>query len=389
MDVRRVVEVWNPVGKCSGTGYLVADRLVLTAFHNVVGCGRLEVRGLDPEGGAEWVAAEVLWPEVAPDLAREPQADAALVRIAEASWLPPVGGEPVRWGRIDGEVSRASTDSQLPCLAVGFPRSETRDGVRDTKEIRGHIETLTGLKSGGLISAYVDRVAVPSKPDERSRWAGASGAALFARGRLVAVVTTDRQRDYDADQLTAVSVVSLAARPGFAMAAKAAGSDLILEDVTAADPEQPPRTAYDVEVRRGVNNLPELSSPIFVGRAEAMAELERALAEDSQTITQTVHGLGGVGKTTLALHYAHDHAGRTGWCGGSARTPPSWSRRGSLPSLSACGVARHPISRPLRLPSGPSGGCRHIRVGSWSSTTRRSRSTCMPGRGNSVRLDAT
>ncbi|WTP23905.1 tetratricopeptide repeat protein [Streptomyces sp. NBC_00203] len=282
---------------------------MLTAFHNVVGCGRLEVRGLDPEGGAEWVAAEVLWPEVAPDLAREPQADAALVRIAEASWLPPVGGEPVRWGRIDGEVSRASTDSQLPCLAVGFPRSETRDGVRDTKEIRGHIETLTGLKSGGLISAYVDRVAVPSKPDERSRWAGASGAALFARGRLVAVVTTDRQRDYDADQLTAVSVVSLAARPGFAMAAKAAGSDLILEDVTAADPEQPPRTAYDVEVRRGVNNLPELSSPIFVGRAEAMAELERALAEDSQTITQTVHGLGGVGKTTLALHYAHDHAG--------------------------------------------------------------------------------
>ncbi|MCT9076925.1 tetratricopeptide repeat protein [Streptomyces fulvoviolaceus] len=276
---------------------------MLTAFHNVVGCGRLEVRGLDPEGGTTWLAAEVLWPEAAPDLDREPQADAALVRIAEGSWVPP-DGEPVRWGHIDGGVSRSASESQLACLAVGFPRSERRDGVRDTKEIRGHIETLTGLKSGGLITAYVDRVAVPSKPDERSRWAGASGAALFARGRLIGVVTTDRQRDYDANQLSAVSVMSLAARPGFAIAVKAAGSDLVPEDVTAADPEQA-RTAYDVEVPRGVNNLPDLSSPIFVGRAEVMAELERALGADSQTL----HGLGGVGKTTLALHYAHDHAG--------------------------------------------------------------------------------
>ncbi|MCX5332560.1 FxSxx-COOH system tetratricopeptide repeat protein [Streptomyces sp. NBC_00140] len=183
-----------------------------------------------------------------------------------------------------------------------------RDGIRDTKEIRGHIETLTGLKSGGLISAYVDGVAVPSKPSEKSRWAGASGAALFARGRLIGVVTTDRQRDYDADQLTAVSVVSLAARPGFAVAVKAAGAELIPEDVMAADSGRP-RTAYDVDVPRGVNNLPEPPSPIFVGRAEAMADLERALAVDSQTVTQTVHGLGGVGKTTLALHYAHDHVG--------------------------------------------------------------------------------
>ncbi|WP_151485149.1 tetratricopeptide repeat protein, partial [Streptomyces albicerus] len=306
------MEVWNPVGKCSGTGYLVADRLVLTAFHNVVLCEQLEVRGLDPEGegGTEWVAAEVLWPEVPPpDLDREPQADAALVRITEGSWVPP-GGEPVRWGRIDGEVSRAVVgESQLGCLAVGFPRSEIRDGVRDTKEIRGHIETLTGLKSGGLITAYVDQVAVPSRPAERSRWAGASGAALFARGRLIGVVTTDRHRDYGAAQLTAVSVVSLAARPGFAMEVKAAGIDLVPEDVTIANPERPQRTAYDIEVPRGLNNLPELPSPIFVGRAEVIAELERALAEDSQTITQTLHGLGGVGKTTLALHYAHDHAG--------------------------------------------------------------------------------
>ena len=305
MDVRRVVEIWNPVGKCSGTGYLVGDQLVLTALHNVLGCGHLEVRGLG--GDSKWLAAEVLWPLTEPpDLEREPQADGALVRITDPGWVRPAGVAPVRWGRIDGGPVVAD-EGRLECVAVGFPRSEVRDGIRDTKEIRGHIERLTGLKSGGLITAYVDGVAVPGRRDEKSSWAGASGAALFARGRLIGVVTTDRRRDYDGDQLTAVSVVGLAARPGFV----AAVGELVPEDVTAADREGPSRTAtvYDVEVPPGINNLPELPSPIFVGRAEVMAELERALSGESQTITQTVHGLGGVGKTTLALHYAHDHAG--------------------------------------------------------------------------------
>ncbi|MBK6018875.1 tetratricopeptide repeat protein, partial [Streptomyces sp. MBT53] len=300
VDVRRVVEIWNPVGKCSGTGYLVADDIVLTALHNVLGCGDLEVRGLG--GDSKWLAAEVLWPltDRLPDLEREPQADGALVRITDAGWVPPTGVDPVRWGRIDGGPV-VPDEQRLACVAVGFPKSEVRDGIRDTKEIRGHIERLTGLKSGGLITAHVDQVAVPGV------WAGASGAALFARGRLIGVVTTDRRRDYDGDQLTAVSVVGLAARPGFV----AAVGELVPEDVTVADREGPPcrATVYDLEVPPGVNNLPELPSPIFVGRAEVMAELERALSGESQTITQTVHGLGGVGKTTLALHYAHEHAG--------------------------------------------------------------------------------
>jgi hypothetical protein len=88
VDVRRVVEIWNPVGKCSGTGYLVADDIVLTALHNVLGCGDLEVRGLGDD--SKWLAAEVLWPLTEPpDLEREPQADGALVRITDPGWVPP------------------------------------------------------------------------------------------------------------------------------------------------------------------------------------------------------------------------------------------------------------------------------------------------------------
>ncbi|MET8687321.1 FxSxx-COOH system tetratricopeptide repeat protein [Streptomyces sp. NPDC004732] len=303
MDVRRVVEIWNPGARRSGTGFLVADRIVLTALHNALGARQLEVRRLDPEGRDEgWAGAELLWPEREQD----PEVDVALIRVTDGAWTVPDEMDPVRWGRIDAAV----VEERLGCLAVGFPRSEVRDGVRDTKEIRGHVEALTGLKSGGeRITVYVDGVAAPSKPGDKSRWAGTSGAAVFARGRLVGVVTTDRARDYEADQLTAVSVASLAARPGFAMAVKAAGGDLVLEDVTAAADAGPPRTAYDVEVPRGIHNLPDLPSRIFVGRDEELAALGRALSEDSQTITQTLHGLGGVGKTTLALHYAHDHQG--------------------------------------------------------------------------------
>ncbi|MEV0320831.1 FxSxx-COOH system tetratricopeptide repeat protein [Streptomyces sp. NPDC050658] len=311
MDARRIVEIWNPAGRMAGTGYLIADRLVLTAFHNAEGARELEVRGLDATDGGAWSPAELLWPERAPDLEAEPQADAALLRVTDPAWTGVPGGEAVRWGRIDVEASRAVGYRRLPCLGVGFPRAEVRDAVRDTKEIRGHVELLTGMKSGGaLITAYVDGVAAPSRPGEGSRWSGASGAALFAKGRLIGVITTDRARDYVADQLTAVSVASLAARPGFAITAKAAGAELVLEDV-AATPEagaERPRTAYDIDVPRGLNNLPEIPSPVFVGREEALAALETALAADSQAITQTVHGLGGVGKTTLALHYARDHA---------------------------------------------------------------------------------
>ncbi|WP_306332806.1 tetratricopeptide repeat-containing serine protease family protein [Streptomyces sp. KL118A] len=300
MDVRRVVEVWNPVAGCAGTGYVVADRIVLTALHNAVGAERLEVRRLDPDGRERWAGADLLWPEREQD----PRVDVALIRVTGDEWTPPSGAAPVRWGRIDTAVD----ESRLDCLAVGFPRSEARDGVRDTKEIRGHVEALTGLKSGGgRITVHVDGVATPSNPDAKSRWSGASGAALFARGRLIGVVTTDRARDYAANQLTAVSVASLAARPGFAMAVRAAGGDLVLEDVMATTDAGPPRTAYDIEVPRGIHNLRELPHRFFVGRDEALATLSRAMSEESQTITQTLHGLGGVGKTTLALHYAHGH----------------------------------------------------------------------------------
>ncbi|MGW1675777.1 tetratricopeptide repeat protein [Streptomyces sp. NPDC002324] len=190
---------------------------------------------------------------------------------------------------------------------MGFPQAEQRDGLRDTKQISGHIETLSGLKSG-LIAAHVDGVAVPGKAGKASSWSGASGAALFCGDLLTGVLTTDRTGQYPGTQLIAVPLVTLAARPGFTSTIKAAGNLMSLEDITlSASGDRQSSGPYDVDAPLGLHNLPDLPTRIFVGREEALSTLVAAMDRGSKAITQTVQGLGGVGKTTLALHYAHTH----------------------------------------------------------------------------------
>ncbi len=61
----------------------------------------------------------------------------------------------------------------------------------------------------------------------------------------------------------------------------------------------------DVPAPAGLNNLPLPHSDVFVGRDTDMTRLRTAMTSGTGVITQVVRGLGGVGKTTLALHYAH------------------------------------------------------------------------------------
>ncbi len=64
----------------------------------------------------------------------------------------------------------------------------------------------------------------------------------------------------------------------------------------------------DVAAAAGMNNLPRPPAAVFVGRESAMARLQAALSgQGSAVVTQAVHGLGGVGKSELALQFAHRH----------------------------------------------------------------------------------
>ena len=65
-----------------------------------------------------------------------------------------------------------------------------------------------------------------------------------------------------------------------------------------------------VTITAPVHNLPRPPARVFAGREAALGQLAAALdADASVVVTQAVYGLGGVGKSELALHHAHARRG--------------------------------------------------------------------------------
>ena len=65
-----------------------------------------------------------------------------------------------------------------------------------------------------------------------------------------------------------------------------------------------------VAITAPIDNLPRPPALVFKGRDAALGLLGQVLAGDaSVVVTQAVYGLGGVGKSELALHHAHTHRG--------------------------------------------------------------------------------
>lgn len=72
---------------------------------------------------------------------------------------------------------------------------------------------------------------------------------------------------------------------------------------------------WTVPAMESVPAAPELSrlpagSELFVGRTGELERLDRVAASSGRAVVVAVHGLGGVGKSTLAARFAHLHAER-------------------------------------------------------------------------------
>ncbi|WP_338932005.1 tetratricopeptide repeat protein [Streptomyces netropsis] len=86
------------------------------------------------------------------------------------------------------------------------------------------------------------------------------------------------------------------------------GDAATIDNRTLHLPAEAVRAPAEVPAPPGLNNLPAPRSAVFVGRDEDLARLDAAM--DGGGAPTVVHGLGGMGKSTLALHYAHRHLGR-------------------------------------------------------------------------------
>jgi hypothetical protein len=82
-----------------------------------------------------------------------------------------------------------------------------------------------------------------------------------------------------------------------------------LTELSKPDPEAAATDRSGRDAWGGVRRLWTIPSRVreFTGREELLATLEAALSTEGRAVVQAVTGMGGVGKTTAAIEYAHRH----------------------------------------------------------------------------------
>ena len=284
-----------------GSGYLVGAGLVLTAAHVVQGADRVVVRIVLGRGRDAQAEARIAW------IGPEPGVDVAVLRVqagGEEVGAFSAGLAPVVFGRVEGLVG---------CGAVGFPLFMLRRDApgllagerlvyRDTHHAVGMVTAFSG-RYGGTLEVTVDPPREDPDPSGVSPWAGMSGAAVFAGGVLVGVVC-EHHRVEGANRITARRVESWCDPDSAALAALRGLLGL---------PDRPSGLVVAGSAAAGGGRgggLPRDTAG-FVGREREWAALEASLDFGGGVLAiHAFDGLGGVGKSTFALHAAHRLAGR-------------------------------------------------------------------------------
>ena len=189
-----------------------------------------------------------------------------------------------------GQVRDCDVYVGLIGLRYGVP-------VRDRPELSYtelEFETATEAGKPRLVLLLDDDAALPippaklldSDPDLRARQQ-AFRDRLLGAGLIVAMVASPEQLEIEL-----LHALRQTGPPGGSRA---------IEDQPAGTLPAP----GEVTAPPGMHNLPRPPARVFVGRDSALGRLRAALDDEaSAVVTQAVYGLGGVGKSELALHHA-------------------------------------------------------------------------------------
>jgi tetratricopeptide (TPR) repeat protein len=85
------------------------------------------------------------------------------------------------------------------------------------------------------------------------------------------------------------------------------GGTLVQGDLVVGGSRLP--AMESISAKPGLGRIPE-SSDVFVGRSTELERLDSSVARSGRAVVIAVHGLGGVGKSALAAHFAHRHRDR-------------------------------------------------------------------------------
>jgi tetratricopeptide (TPR) repeat protein len=337
-----VVEIFNPARSMVGSGFLLGERLVLTARH-VVDVGRTglrcSARRLSSPPGNDWIELDACY------VGADPADDIALLEFRRVPAPPPAGHR----SRPLGQVDQEETGAGLPCSAVGFPFASARPyRVRDTHHLLGRV----GGHAGADEFVVTVDTATPSVDDRTEvGWAGMSGAALVAHDHVVGVLTHVTTA-FAGRQLTAVPVTRLLADPEARRLLLAAGAidrdgnpDVVtaplrleLEDglsVVLRPPTLRPPPGTDVRAHPSRLLDSDLALVDFVPR-RALAELEQWCTGPGRLRVRSLLGDGGAGKSRLAAQLCRVQE-EQGWDAGIADV------------TMAGGRPRHELRRPTLI----------------------------------------
>lgn len=297
-DMGRLVEV---VARRTGSGYLIADRLVLTSFHlfrpalgqalDVAATIRIEAEvGDHPDPALANRPARLIWPldDLGIDL------DFALLVLGQRHDI--ADNDALTWMPL-------GNSGRLEVNALGYPDTAKLNarGIRDTREISGWVmlgDQHRRLKQGGMFDI---RMSDEDTPVGKSpiAWPGMSGAAVLAGASLVGIVRIAGDEG-DRHVLRALPVARMFERED------------VLEAVRREGVALPPRKTTGSRVPR---QLPR-DIDGFVGRADVIDQVEGivlpgTVGREALPVAAggpkviCISGMGGVGKSALAIHIAH------------------------------------------------------------------------------------